>query len=404
MSQNIVAICDVDDALIDAKLQSWKDAVAARRARGPARRRRPAGARPSGGAARLAWTEFGPSKARRPRTRNGRRIRPRARGSGLSIEQLPKLKQYRDYREMLDKQKDIDGVVVATPDHMHAVDRVGGDGSRQARLRAEAAVLVGARGAAPGEEGGGQPKIVTQMGNQGHSTTSARRGQEYSAAAPSATSAKCTSGPTARSATGRRAFRARRRAAADPAPLEWNDGVDAAARGGDGRQLPGARRRSRGISSLASRPTSPYHPIYHPFNWRGWVDWGQGALGDMGAHLIDHPVLGLDLGLPTSIETISTPFNGVSIRTRRRPTTSSRRSGMPAVKLTWYDGGLMPPRPEEMGDERLNRDGGVLYIGTKGKMLQDTYGDKPRLLPPSCTTRTARRREACRACRTRTTR
>jgi hypothetical protein len=54
---------------------------------------------------------------------------------------------------------------------------------------------------------------------------------------------------------------------------------------------------------------------------------------------------------------------------------------MPAVKLTWYDGGFNPPKPEEIGDEKLNGEGGVLYIGTKGKMLQDTYGANPRLLP-----------------------
>ena len=53
------------------------------------------------------------------------------------------------------------------------------------------------------------------------------------------------------------------------------------------------------------------------------------------------------------------------------------------MKLTWYDGGLMPPKPEEIGDEKLNGEGGMLYIGTKGKMLQDTYGAKPRLLPES---------------------
>ena len=64
---------------------------------------------------------------------------------------------------------------------------------------------------------------------------------------------------------------------------------------------------------LGPAPEVPYHPIYHPFNWRGWVDWGQGALGDMGAHLIDHPFWALELGMPTTIETVSTPFNGASL-------------------------------------------------------------------------------------------
>ena len=118
------------------------------------------------------------------------------------------------------------------------------------------------------------------------------------------------------------------------------------------------------------------------------MDWGQGALGDMGAHLIDHPVWGLNLGLPTIIETTSTPFE-------RRPTAGlvsypnatttyyefPARNGKPAVKMIWYDGGLTPPKPEEIGEERLSGEGGVLYIGSKGKMLQDTYGANPRLLP-----------------------
>ena len=62
---------------------------------------------------------------------------------------------------------------------------------------------------------------------------------------------------------------------------------------------------------LGVAPLVEYHPLYHPFNWRGWVDWGQGALGDMGAHLMDFPVWSLNLGLPTVIETEATPFNGV---------------------------------------------------------------------------------------------
>jgi hypothetical protein len=102
----------------------------------------------------------------------------------------------------------------------------------------------------------------------------------------------------------------------------------------------------------------------------------------MGAHLIDHPVWGLKLGLPTVIETTSTPFNNVCY-----PNATSThyefpaRGAMPAVRLTWYDGGLTPARPEELGDERLSGEGGVLYIGTRGKMLQNTYGANPRLLP-----------------------
>jgi hypothetical protein len=104
----------------------------------------------------------------------------------------------------------------------------------------------------------------------------------------------------------------------------------------------------------------------------------------MGAHLIDHPFWGLNLGMPTQIETISTPFNGVCYPSA---TTTyyqfPARGSMPAVRMTWYDGGFNPPKPDEIGDEKLNGEGGILYIGTKGKMLQDTYGLNPRLLPQS---------------------
>jgi hypothetical protein len=133
---------------------------------------------------------------------------------------------------------------------------------------------------------------------------------------------------------------------------------------------------------LGVAPDVEYHPLYHPFNWRGWVDWGQGALGDMGAHLIDHPVWALQLGLPTTIETISTPFDGVCYP---NATTTyydfPAKNGRPAVRLVWYDGGLMPPKPEELGDETLVAGGGVMFVGSKGKMLQNTYGARPRLLP-----------------------
>jgi predicted dehydrogenase len=132
---------------------------------------------------------------------------------------------------------------------------------------------------------------------------------------------------------------------------------------------------------LGVAPKVDYHPIYHPFNWRGWVDWGQGALGDMGAHLIDFPMWALDLGLPAVIETESTPFNGV---TYPDATTThyefAKRGNQPAVTLMWYDGGLMPSDPEELEGGKLNPGGGILYVGKKGKLLQESSAP-PRLLP-----------------------
>ena len=375
MSQNIVAACDVDWGYAENKLKQYQTEL--ERIQNP-----PANSNAGSG----QQNRRTPSKAQAEA--NARRP---AQDSAANLkrfidEQLPKLKRYKDYREMLDKQKDIDGIVVATPDHMHATIALAAMdvgkhvyvqkplcwSVRECRMLADKAKA--------------NPKIVTQMGNQGHSTDGARTGQEYIAAGAIGEIREVhvwTNRPLGYWPQG-----IPRPAPLPPAdankPLRWNGpGVDArlaAAMVGD-YPVPAGLEWDL---FLGVAPKVDYHPIYHPFNWRGWVDWGQGALGDMGAHLIDHPFWNLNLDLPTAIETISTPFNGA---TYPAATTTyyqfAARGSMPAVRLTWYDGGFNPPKPEEIGDERLNGEGGVLYIGTKGKMLQDTYGLNPRLLPKS---------------------
>jgi hypothetical protein len=124
----------------------------------------------------------------------------------------------------------------------------------------------------------------------------------------------------------------------------------------------------------------PYHPIYHPFNWRGWVYFGVGALGDMGAHLIDHPFWALGLTHPTSIEATSTQWGTMPIPPDPNAPAGSReargynkpvsypvatavhyqfpeRGAQPPVKLSWYDGGLYPPRPDVLPDESRSERG-----------------------------------------------
>jgi predicted dehydrogenase len=228
------------------------------------------------------------------------------------------------------------------------------------------------------------PKLVTQMGNQGHSYDEARRGQDYLASGILGDITEVhvwTNRPLAFWPQG---VPRPKKFDGNWKELGWNNrGVtDRLAHVFTNKVKSNPPKGLHWDLFLGAAPDVPYHPLYHPFNWRGWVDWGQGALGDMGAHLVDHPVWGLELGWPASIETISTPFNGLSYP---MATTTHyefpARGTRPAVKMTWYDGGFMPPRPAEMGEMRLNANGGVLYVGTKGKMLQESTGTRPRLLP-----------------------
>ena len=302
----------------------------------------------------------------------------------LYNEHWQKAKRYKDYREMLGKQKDIDAVVVATPDHMHApialaAMELGKHVYVQKPLTwsvSEARLL--ARRAK-------ETKVATQMGNQGHSADEARLAVEYIQSGAIGEVREIhvwTNRPLGFWPQGI----PRPEPLSEPADaLKWNgQGVDARLAAAMAGNYPVPQTLSWNLF-LGVAPEVPYHPVYHPFNWRGWVDWGVGAIGDMGAHLLDVSLWALDLGLPTIIETVSTPFNKVSYPHATQTFFEfPARGKMPAVKLTWYDGGLLPPKPVELGEnEEVNKDGGALLVGSKGKLMHDTYGINPRLLPKS---------------------
>ncbi len=299
----------------------------------------------------------------------------------LKNDLIPKAKRYNDYRKMLEQQKDIDGVVVATPDHMHAsIALAAMDLGKAVYVQkplvwcVDEARKMSAKAKAT--------KVATQMGNQGHSLDAARMAVEWVMAGAIGDVHEVqiwTDRPVGFWPQG-----VPRPAAMDVTNAGWDPkGVNerlAAAMAGN---YPVPQTLSWDLF-LGVAPTMPYHPIYHPFNWRGWIDYGCGAIGDMGAHLFDVSMWSLNLGLPTSVETVSSPFNGASY-----PTASvsfyefPARGAMPPVKLTWFDGGLMPPKPVEIGDEELKKEGGAILIGSKGKLIHDTYGANPRLLPKS---------------------
>jgi len=123
---------------------------------------------------------------------------------------------------------------------------------------------------------------------------------------------------------------------------------------------------------IGPAPMRPYHPAYHPFSWRGWWDFGTGALGDIGCHSLDPIFRALKLKYPTSIQAVSTLVNEESY-----PLASivkyefPARGDMPPVTLTWYDGGMRPMQIPEMEEGMKMGAGGTLYVGDKGKILDD---------------------------------
>ena len=126
--------------------------------------------------------------------------------------------------------------------------------------------------------------------------------------------------------------------------------------------------------------------VYHPFNFRGWFEFGAGALGDMGCHRANTLYKVLDLTYPTHVEASSSRVSEVAFPTSSLITFDyPKRGAKPPVRLVWYDGGLLPPKPREMGDEPLPKEG-VLYVGTKGKILftfEKGVGCEPRILDPA---------------------
>lgn len=310
-----------------------------------------------------------------------------------------KAKRYADFRKLLEEQKDIDGIVVATPDHLHAI--VAKTAMELGKhVYVEKPLTWSIHEARVLRETARRTKVVTQMGNQGHSTEGAALINEWVQAGvigkvtevqvwtnrplgfwPQAVPRPTKPTPPAGASEG----------GANNFGTDWNSRLvnKALAQAMDGDYpIP------QGLNwelFLGGAPDVPYHPIYHPFNWRGWLDWGTGAIGDMAAHLIDHSYWALGLTYPTSVEATFTPF-GVDLKNNKVTYpmgsyisyTFPARGSQPPVKLTWMDGGLMPRRPDILPDSvQLDGGGGAILIGDKGILVHGTYGSEPTLFPES---------------------
>ena len=293
---------------------------------------------------------------------------------GIAGEASRRRSSYKDYRVMLEKQKDIDAVLVATPDHTHAVIAMAAMQLGKhvyvqkplTRTISEARALT---------EAARKYKVVTQMGNQGHSEEGLRLMQEWIDGRrdrPGARGALLDQPPdlaAGHAAADRHAGRARR---ARLGPVD-RPGADAPVPHGPTTRSAGARGRTSA-----------------PARWATWR-----------CHVMDASFTILKLGSPTSVIAslgLQLPAAGAGaarVRPARRvqrqlPAVVDRstcrfpaRGNMPPVKLHWYDGGLLPERPEDLEPERKLPESGTIFVGDKGKMWCETYSESPRLIPES---------------------
>jgi predicted dehydrogenase len=283
--------------------------------------------------------------------------------SGKAFRKFPKAKAYKDFRIMLEKQKDIDAVMVATPDHTHAVISMAAIKAGkhvfcqkplthdvyEARMLAIEAKKAG---------------VITAMGIQGNSGEGHRLIKEWIQSGVigevKTVDAWCSLSyyPPGHAYWSSPLLKRPKETPTPPEGLDWDLWIGPA-------------------------PMRPYHRTYHPQTWRSWWDFGSGMMGDRGAHTLDAAYDALDLGAPSSVSATSMGLNPdthplAGIMTFNFP----KRGKLPPVTVTWYDG-LRPPRPLELEDGRTlgERQGGLVFNGSKGKIMAGVYGGSPMIIP-----------------------
>ncbi len=285
-----------------------------------------------------------------------------------TFKDFPKARRYRDFRVMLDKER-LDAVTISTPDHVHAPAALYAM-QRGVHVRVQKPLTWSIAEARMLREAAKKYNVVTAMGNQGHAREGVRQMCEFlwSDAIGFVKEAHIwTDRPIwDQSPTGRLASQA------VPDDLDWD-------------------------LWLGPAPYRHYNEGYLPFSWRGWWEYGCGALGDMACHIMDPAYWGLQLGVPTSVECVTIeggnaerpPIKSVikyefpARPFRERVDVAWRGKMLPPVTVYWYDGGFLPPRPEGLPEGTVLGDGsnGSYFVGENGLATTGCYGDRTRLLP-----------------------
>lgn len=278
-----------------------------------------------------------------------------------AFDDYPKAKKFKDYRRMLEEMgKDIDGVVIATPDHTHAVTAA--DSMKMGKhVYLQKPLTHSIYESRYLTELARETGVATQMGNQGHSGEGTRLFAEWirNGEIGDPIEAHCwTNRPIWPQGLERPESQP-----AVPSTLDWD-------------------------LFLGPAKYRPYHPAYTPWNWRAWWDFGTGALGDMGCHIMDPVYFALDLDHPLAFEGSSSQVNTESAPIAEKVTyyfpeqKRIKNINRPAMTLTWYDGGLLPERPKGIKPGKVlgDNDGGAMVIGTKGTIICGTYGRDPYIV------------------------
>ncbi len=264
--------------------------------------------------------------------------------------------EYEDFRVMLEKEKALDAILCATPDHLHACVSVSAMRAKK-HVYCEKPLTHNIWEARAVARVAKETGVATQMGNQGHSRPGIRQTCEWIWDG--------AIGPV-------------REVYAWVGATRWNKTL--AGKPADTPPVPAGVNWDLWIGPREMRP---YHPAYTPVSWRDFWAFGTGAQGDFGCHDLDAAFWALDLQAPASIEAHPAGYMDEEIAPYGEICyfNFNPRGDKPPVRVTWMTGGLMPPRPEELGGKLALPKRGVLFRGDKGVMLCEGAGGEPRLLP-----------------------